>query len=185
MTNAGLSLVVAATKERGIGYNGSLPWRLRKDMEFFKSLTTNYKCSKDDINKCIMGRVTWESIPEKFRPLKDRINIVISSKMDTRTDCVVCRSLNEALDWVSKNSPGGHIFCIGGSQLYSAALKHPKLERIFLTLVNSKNNVQLDTFMDPIPPNFKLVSGSAIVPAGVVVEGDFSYEFQVYSIESS
>jgi dihydrofolate reductase len=80
------TLVVAATEELGIGVNANLPWRIPKDMAFFKEVTT--RIPKDfpipaadptDIqNAVIMGRVTWESIPSKFRPLEARKNIVIS-----------------------------------------------------------------------------------------------------------
>lgn len=75
----GLQLVVAATKDGfGIGKDGTMPWKLPGDMAYFKELTSRTRDSSKQ-NAVIMGRKTWESIPAKFRPLKDRINIVLSS----------------------------------------------------------------------------------------------------------
>lgn len=81
------SLIVAATKELGIGINGGLPWRLPPDMAFFKKVTTTIpKAYSSDLkNIVIMGRVTWESIPTKFRPLADRMNIIVSRNLEYDT----------------------------------------------------------------------------------------------------
>jgi dihydrofolate reductase len=53
-----------------------MPWRLSKDMQYFKNVTSTAPEGKR--NAVIMGRKTWESIPVKFRPLTDRINVVIT-----------------------------------------------------------------------------------------------------------
>ncbi|KAG0305263.1 dihydrofolate reductase [Dissophora globulifera] len=89
------SIVVAADLANGIGLNGTLPWRLRKDMAFFARITSKVFLGSLDqtqdpstdnknslvsrkVNACIMGRRTWESIPQKFRPLINRFNIIVS-----------------------------------------------------------------------------------------------------------
>ncbi|HEY9713021.1 MAG TPA: dihydrofolate reductase, partial [Chroococcales cyanobacterium] len=76
-----LDLVVAVDLNRGIGRANGLPWRLPKDMKRFRNLTT---ASTDPHlqNAVIMGRKTWDSIPEKFRPLEGRINIVLTRSRD-------------------------------------------------------------------------------------------------------
>jgi len=78
MQPGGLQLVVAATKNGfGIGKDGTMPWKLSGDMAYFKELTSRTRDASKQ-NAVIMGRKTWESIPAKFRPLKGRINIVLS-----------------------------------------------------------------------------------------------------------
>lgn len=81
MTQFGL--IVAATEELGIGLLSNLPWRIPKDMAFFKHVTSHVPKALQQQqssvqNAVIMGRVTWESIPPKFRPLDNRYNIVVS-----------------------------------------------------------------------------------------------------------
>jgi dihydrofolate reductase len=73
----GFHLVVAYELSRGIGLNGDMPWKLPEDMAYFKSLTSSVKTVGKQ-NAVIMGRATWDSIPAKFRPLKGRLNIVLS-----------------------------------------------------------------------------------------------------------
>jgi dihydrofolate reductase/thymidylate synthase len=78
------TIVVAYTRRMGIGKDGGLPWRpLKNDMARFKRITMG-SLSKDKFNVVIMGRKTWESIPEKFRPLPGRINIVLSRNPDIK-----------------------------------------------------------------------------------------------------
>lgn len=71
-----LTLIVAATRTNGIGQNGSLPWQLPQEMSYFARATKTAPEGK--VNAVIMGRNTWESIPKKFRPLRDRVNAVVS-----------------------------------------------------------------------------------------------------------
>ncbi|KAI6000708.1 dihydrofolate reductase [Pisolithus albus] len=73
---SGLTIVVAATRSNGIGYNGKMPWHIPKDLAFFSRVTTRAPPGK--INAVVMGRATWESIPPKFRPLRNRMNAVLS-----------------------------------------------------------------------------------------------------------
>lgn len=80
----GFQMVVAYENSRGIGLRGDMPWKLPKDMAYFKTLTSSVKNSGKQ-NAVVMGRTTWESIPAKFRPLKGRMNIVISR-------CSICHS---------------------------------------------------------------------------------------------
>lgn len=74
------SLILAATAKNGIGQGAQLPWRLPKEMAYFAKVTSDSPAGK--MNAVVMGRKTWESIPPKFRPLKGRMNIVISNNKD-------------------------------------------------------------------------------------------------------
>lgn len=70
-------LVVAATRKLGIGKSGTMPWKLPGDLAYFKELTSKTAESGKQ-NAVIMGRKTWESIPAKFRPLPNRVNVVLT-----------------------------------------------------------------------------------------------------------
>ena len=72
-----MNLIVAYCRNRGIGFKNKLPWKLSSDMNRFKNLTIG-----DGNNAVIMGRNTWESLPQKFKPLPKRSNIVLSTKYD-------------------------------------------------------------------------------------------------------
>jgi len=71
-----ITLIVAATRANGIGLNGGLPWKLPLEMAYFARVTS--KAPEGDINAVVMGRKSWQSIPQKFRPLKNRLNVIIS-----------------------------------------------------------------------------------------------------------
>eukprot|EP00959_Pyramimonas_sp_CCMP1952_P399324 8367055-Pyramimonas_sp.AAC.1 len=107
-------VVVAATLTMGIGKEGGLPWKLPGDMKYFKQITSATSAPAKK-NAVVMGRKTWESIPQKFRPLSDRLNIVLSrtlapsSKENNNTESSipegvhVFASLNEALEMLGED----------------------------------------------------------------------------------
>ena len=72
-----LAMIVAMDEDGCIGQQGDLPWRLKSDMLRFKSLT-----EADGFNAVIMGRKTWDSLPDAFQPLPERVNIVMSRDME-------------------------------------------------------------------------------------------------------
>ena len=65
-----MAMIVAVTSHNGIGCKGGLPWRLPREMRYFADATAG--------SAVVMGRKTWEGIPLKFRPLKGRVNVVVS-----------------------------------------------------------------------------------------------------------
>jgi dihydrofolate reductase len=131
------AIVVAADSDLGIGKNGSLPWSLKEDMKFFRKLTIG-----NERNAVIMGRKTWDSIPEKFRPLPKRINAVLSrtKTVTSHPGATTFKSLNEALQAfsaVETAAPGvcDNLFVIGGGEVYSEAIMHPLCSEIYITRV--------------------------------------------------
>ena len=93
------NLIVAACENMGIGVNGSLPWRLRKEMKYFATMTKRTE-NPEKRNAVIMGRKTWESIPQKFRPLAGRINVVLTRQEGYQAgnnDVIVCKSLQVSI----------------------------------------------------------------------------------------
>lgn len=76
------NLIVACDNKFGIGLNNSVPWKLKEDMKYFKEITS--KVPEDPyfnyINAVVMGRKTWGSIPDKFKPLPNRLNIILTNQ---------------------------------------------------------------------------------------------------------
>ncbi|WVO23921.1 dihydrofolate reductase [Cryptococcus decagattii] len=125
-----ITAIVAATAENGIGLNGGLPWRLPGEMKYFARVTMGETPSSDpnEQNVVIMGRKTWESIPSRFRPLKNRRNVVISAKgvdLGAAENSAAYTSIPSALSSLSSTTQSGNsprIFLIGGSTLYTTSL---------------------------------------------------------------
>uniref|UniRef100_A0ACD5W3W8 Uncharacterized protein n=1 Tax=Avena sativa TaxID=4498 RepID=A0ACD5W3W8_AVESA len=147
-------VVVAATRDMGIGKDGVLPWKLPGDLKFFKKVTqtTSDPAKK---NAVIMGRKTWESIPLQARPLPGRLNVILtrSGSFDfaTTENVVICRSMNSALELLASTPyclSIEKVFVIGGGQILREALNGPACEAIHLTDIQS--NIECDTFIPPV-----------------------------------
>ncbi|EHK41239.1 hypothetical protein TRIATDRAFT_227773 [Trichoderma atroviride IMI 206040] len=149
MTTPELTLIVAATRSMGIGFQGTMPWKgLKKEMQYFARVTTRVPTSSQTIqNAVIMGRKTWDSIPPKFRPLKNRLNIVITRSAPAHPPSspppadaeVRVPSVEAALRYAAEanSSSGGRVFVMGGAQIYEAALRHPSAKRVLLTSLDA------------------------------------------------
>jgi len=127
------SIIVAIDDKYGIGKNNKLPWNIPEDLAHFKKITTTYETLE---NVVLMGRNTWESIPIKFRPLKNRINLILSSQdLDLsnyqNTYCV--KSLVEAYGWCQNKTE--NLFIIGGAHLYQEAINFCKIDTLYLTKI--------------------------------------------------
>lgn len=123
-----LSLIVAIDAQSGIGKNNDLMWNLPADMQFFKQQTNGHVV--------IMGRKNYDSIPEKYRPLAGRTNIVLSRQSDfDAPGCLVFDSLDSCLENLVLEA-GQKAFIIGGAQIYDLALKSGLVNEIFLTQID-------------------------------------------------
>uniref|UniRef100_A0A453D8Z4 dihydrofolate reductase n=1 Tax=Aegilops tauschii subsp. strangulata TaxID=200361 RepID=A0A453D8Z4_AEGTS len=149
-------VVVAATREMGIGKDGALPWKLPSDLKFFKDLTMA-TADPSKKNAVIMGRKTWESIPTKFRPLPGRLNVILtrsdSSDYATVENVVTCGSLDSSLELLASAPYSSTIekaFLIGGGQVLRELLNASACEAIHLTDIES--TIECDTFIPPIDP---------------------------------
>ncbi|KAG9257304.1 dihydrofolate reductase-like domain-containing protein [Emericellopsis atlantica] len=145
-----LTLIVAATRQMGIGLNGTMPWTgLRKEMAYFRRVTTRtHASSGSPLNAVIMGRKTWDSIPSQFRPLKDRLNIVITRSAPAQpprdvlaTEPVRVSTLDQALAY-ARGHDIARVFVIGGAQIYDMAAQ--KAKRVLLTRI--ERDFECDTF---------------------------------------
>ncbi len=134
-----IALIVAMDTKRGIGKNNDLMWHLATDMKFFKETTNGHVV--------VMGRKNWDSIPQKYRPLSHRENVVLSRNLDFQAnDCRIFHSLEDCLDYY-KEEKQKIIFIIGGSELYKQALYGNYVQEMFITHVNATYDA--DTFFPP------------------------------------
>jgi dihydrofolate reductase len=130
-----LTLVVAVAKNGVIGNKGALPWRIPEDLKRFKALTLG--------KPCIMGRKTWDSLPNK--PLPGRTNIVVTRDFAFRdSGAEIAHSFEDALGIAARESPP-EIMIIGGEAIFAASL--PLAHRIELTEVMAAP--EGDAFMPP------------------------------------
>lgn len=143
-----VSLIVAVSENGVIGKDNDLIWHLPKDMKFFKETTKGHHV--------IMGRKNLESIPHKFRPLPNRVNVIITRKTDYKADgCIVVNSLEDALA-VAKENGEKEPFIIGGGQIYKLALDKNLVDRIYITKIN--HSFEGDTYFPKITEEWKEIS---------------------------
>lgn len=134
--------MIAAVAQNGvIGRDNDLVWRLRDDMKFFSDTTRGHHV--------IMGRRNFESIPERYRPLADRPNGIISRDADYQAPgAEVFTDLHAALDW-ARSAGETECFIIGGAQIYALALALALPSRMYLTHVQA--SPEGDAFFPPFP----------------------------------
>lgn len=141
-------------------------------MEFFKATTIKTEdCQLR--NMVIMGRKTWESIPEKHRPLEGRKNVILTrnKKFEAPEGAHVAHSFKQALDLADERID--QIFVMGGAKIYEQALKRKDIKGMYITKVNS--TFKCDAFF-PKPPRFPK---KQMLDSGK--EGDLDYEFWLYT----
>lgn len=109
-----LALIAALDRHHAIGRNGGLLWRESEDQKHFRRVTMGCPV--------IMGRKTWDSVPERFRPLPGRRNVVITRQPGWHASGAErAASLDAALALVAD---ADKVFVIGGGELYVLALPH-------------------------------------------------------------
>ncbi|KAF8622481.1 hypothetical protein AX15_006997 [Amanita polypyramis BW_CC] len=195
-----LTIIVAATKTNGIGRNSGLPWRLAKEMKYFARATSN--APEGAINTVVMGRNTWESIPKKFRPLPNRMNVVISRNKDY--DLGVPQDVPAYLEHdftsvfarIQNTELQVHrTFIIGGASLYvdtlAFSLTSPAfVDRILITRI-LEPEFECDVFMPDFikdDQRWQRASHEQLkawvgfdVPEGIQEENGVKYEFQMWT----
>jgi len=176
MTDLALSsfgVVVAIDQDRGIGLSGAMPWRLPGDMAYFKRITS--EAPSEHENAVIMGRKTYESIPERFRPLPGRLNVVLS-----RTGCeppapsvIVAESLDAALKQLGHIPRIHRVFVVGGGEVYRQAVLDPRCTQLYITRIQAR--FQCDTHFPEFEAAFQRVTQSA--PQH---DNGIAYTFELY-----
>ncbi|MBL0314790.1 MAG: dihydrofolate reductase [Flavobacteriales bacterium] len=139
-TSVRIAIIAAIGKNHELGRNNELLWHLNEDMQFFKETTVDHYV--------IMGRKSFESIPKKFRPLPNRVNVIISRNPDFMyEECYTCGSLEEAIELAGVNEEP-LAFIIGGGEIYRQAIEKnswmkcfsPWSMRLFMMLILGSQN---------------------------------------------
>ena len=137
-----LSLIAALASNRAIGKDNELLWHLPEDMRHFRETTRG--------KPVIMGRKTWESLPEPFRPLPGRHNIVVSRDPAYQANgATLAGSLADAVRLAAEETSAAEAFVIGGAQLYREAL--PLANRLYLTEI--EQDFDGDVFFPDFSPH--------------------------------
>ena len=128
-----MAMIVAMDEDGCIGHQGDLPWRLKSDMQRFKSLT-----EPDGFNAVIMGRKTWDSLPDSFRPLPERINIVMSRDINwSHDEAEVALYHGRAIE-IAYAEGCDECWVIGGAQIYEMFID--RVEEIHVTTVHTSGS---------------------------------------------
>lgn len=123
-----LSIIVAYSKNRVIGSEQDIPWYIREDMQFFKASTLG--------KIIIMGRKTYESIPDKYRPLAGRQTYILTRDKSYQADhsnVTIFHEFKKALMVAKLTAGDGEVMIAGGAQIYEQALKYT--DRIYATIL--------------------------------------------------
>lgn len=161
VTSPSLSLIAAMDRNRLIGVDGQLPWRLPEDLKHFKALTLG--------KTVLMGRKTWESLG---RPLPQRDNWVLTRDAQfAAAGCRVFRNLDDAL---AAEAPGG-LMVIGGAELYRQTL--PQAQRLYLTLVQA--SLQGDAWF----PEYAALGWREIERRDAVADERHAYPYSFVTLE--
>jgi dihydrofolate reductase len=147
--------IAAMAKNRVIGKDNKLPWSIPEDMKMFSQLTKG--------QTVLMGRKTYESLPENYKPLPGRLNIVITRNPEALLNEVnekgikVFASPEQCLENIKNENlkiQGEILWVVGGEQIYRSTLKY--CDEIYLTLVDQTS--EGDTWFPEFETNFTKVS---------------------------
>ena len=154
-----VTIVVAVARNGVIGADGGLPWHLPDELRLFKETTLGHVL--------VMGRRTYESLPERFRPLPNRRNLVLSTDPAyAAPGAEVFPSLASALAACS-----GDCFVIGGGATYAEALS--VADRVYATEIDAE--IDGDTFFPELSSAWRRVEAS-----GPEVENGHAFRFCTY-----
>lgn len=122
-----VKLIVAIAKNGVIGKDNDLIWHLPADMRFFTATTKGHIV--------LMGRRNWDSIPLKFRPLKERLNIVVTRDTSfSDHGCEVFHTIEEAI--ATYKNDKRDFYVIGGGQIYDYCLNNKLIDEMYITHID-------------------------------------------------
>ncbi len=120
-----ISMIAARAQNGAIGKNNDMIWHLPDDLKYFKDKTRHHHI--------LMGRKNFDSLGEKYQPLPQRVNLVVTRNTDWQHDGVeVFHDINDAIEFARKNKEE-ELFVIGGGEIYTACL--PMANKLYITEV--------------------------------------------------
>ncbi|MBI2259235.1 MAG: dihydrofolate reductase [Flavobacteriia bacterium] len=134
-----IKIITAIDLNSGIGKNNDLPWNLPADMQFFKEQTQN--------QIVVMGRKNYDSLPNNYKPLPNRINVVLTRNKNFHAENVlIFNDFDKAISSIKNEykNQNKDIFIIGGAQLYQEALNSKIVDEMYITLI--QHQFEVDTF---------------------------------------
>ena len=147
-----LKMIVATSKNSGIGYKGKMPWYIPTDMKFFKKMTVG-----NGNNAVVMGNNTWNSLPGN-KHLVGRANLILSKKNklceNREGDDVITFDNIDSIKEHCIERNYDETWIIGGTQIYNMYIQNPDLVEIYKTHIN--HDFECDTFFPKIPANFEM-----------------------------
>jgi dihydrofolate reductase len=162
-----VALVAAVARGGVIGRDGTVPWRLPEDLAYFRAVTMG--------NPVVMGRRTWDSLPERYRPLPGRRNVVVTRNPSWQGEGAErAASLKEALHLVEG---AARVSVVGGGELYAAAL--PVADELVLT------EIDLDVEGDTVFPRYDPDEFEEVQREARVSEDGVPYAFVTYCRRSA
>ncbi|ORX99416.1 dihydrofolate reductase-like domain-containing protein [Clohesyomyces aquaticus] len=204
-----LTMITAAERSNGIGHEGDLPWRLKQELKYFTRVTRRVPHeASNTMNAVIMGRKSWDPLPDEVRPLPGRINVILSRSpkslwsqiqkegRDTETTHVV-GSLEEGIELLHRIYAAptsdvklGRVFVLGGTEIFTLVLRLQSTVRLLLTRIHA--DFECDTFFPDFLADMRYGGwkrqdqdrlGSWVgedVASGRVTENGVEYEFMMY-----
>lgn len=165
--NKPIICVFATDEKMGFAKEGKIPWDVPDDRVFFKDFTTRTH-SPGKMNAVIMGRRTWEDLPENHRPLKGRVNVVLTSSslgdIGASSDVFQFSSFTDALKVLNQAPAIESIFVIGGERLLREAFNHPDCRLVVQSVITG--DFECDQWLKP-PITFKLTDLSPFGPIAI------------------
>ena len=152
-----IHLICCKTTDNAIGFDNKLLFQLKKDMQFFKKTTTD--TSNPNLkNAVLMGRNTFLSIPKKYRPLENRINLIVSNnhyesieeEAEKHSNTYVFNTIDQAIIYSFSNDAVENLYVIGGASLYNYFIENSLFDSMYLTDIITPKNIPSDTFFPTI-----------------------------------
>lgn len=146
------SIIACCDKNYGIGKDNKIPWLYYKDLEFFKNKTIENTNNNKKLNIIIMGNNTYKSIHDNNKPLKNRLNIVLTNSnidnFEKKENLLYMNNIIDILLFINNNKElYNDVYIIGGTQIYEQFLNYHIITNIYLTIIED-NEYNCDKFLN-------------------------------------